>query len=1198
MAVHQEYGHKHRHLGEDRYVRVHIYPNMAAANADVATADARIIYVADLQTFFGGKPGAWVDLGSGSGSGGSSIVPPVSNPGDLPDATPYPAGSIINVVLGTGVFTLQPGEVAASGVNPGDVIEVSGSLDTGANPWLDGAYTIIAKDDGTDTVTVDPGDLPAIPVPPSTSFGNANLLVGGPINGAIAIVDPDPVTGGPALWVFQALTNSWVRHTDADPRIVLIDASRIFTAFPQVDATAGSPTTGRMLIPLDYLNFRIQGILIDAADVLDIDSAGAQTVVQLDWDNTGAINYAGKRITFAGTGTTLDGNTYDILSNDNAAQMSVTLTTNEGVTAGAGGTADVIEDESGVYATEEFVNDVMAAHLAAFNHASFLDGAAADALIGTNHELPTSILAGLNIQSIASATDRVTFAAPLPAGVVRPGMVLTIAGTVSNNGTGTVYAVGADFVDLKPGSITVSEGAGGTGDIARGWDHDDLAASAGGLPAHIANPADPHAAAGYLTAATVGIYAPSYIFLNNAIAAHDTSPMAHGNIQGQLDALSAEVDGAGKETKTTTAVVIEPPATHYRPGMPVITDARSGIWRRCDAGEQPEGMCFDLAVEEAPGTADVGGNIGTDRIAITGGSMALADFVIGHGYRFPTVWAGDPEFLILGKDEAGGELIVQPPVPATAAGAAVVVAELPAASTVVLSGITRIPNARPKVGDAAVLSIRRASDLGGFLAQLDLAETPILEAGDQLVLSGHTLSEDKNGTYEVLQVVEGLFSTPAVVLAGSPRTLIPATTIDIDSTLKKITFDNSVSVGELQAGMALIIASSGSGNDGIYTVDTNLLFTDPLENAVTVIEALAADEIGVATGQVDTDYAAPFLSPGYPGLDVLGSFLGALNIIAIDQGTGIVKVNKNSLNSPVGGVDTLRITGPVASGDYPITAVNVVPADYDEITVSGLPVGSTRTDGIWGYADVVDRDAANVDEIDVDDGAGDGVITFKAGVNLVTLGVLAGDSVYLNSDDNFYIGTVKSVDSAVQMTVDGLIGGTDKGPGVPTGSCAIQRLDYADGGADVSSDSETNSFDNPPSYSDPSVPFYFDGSQNHRYSKTRSVFELGHQLDAFTFNVKIERVEAPITIAGPITHIAQFGEVIFADPTGGQVDITLPDEGAGRVAILVKAAGTVNANTQVGDTIGSAAATTVTRNLADDSLVLERDGVNSYFEVK
>lgn len=50
-------------LAEGRNLRLHTYPDLAAANADVASAPGRMIYVVSLKTAFFGMPGRWYPVG-------------------------------------------------------------------------------------------------------------------------------------------------------------------------------------------------------------------------------------------------------------------------------------------------------------------------------------------------------------------------------------------------------------------------------------------------------------------------------------------------------------------------------------------------------------------------------------------------------------------------------------------------------------------------------------------------------------------------------------------------------------------------------------------------------------------------------------------------------------------------------------------------------------------------------------------------------------------------------------------------------------------------------------------------------------------------------------------------------------------------------------------------------------------------------
>jgi hypothetical protein len=64
----RQYGSRDFRLAEHLNARVHIYASLEAANADLANAAARVIYVSSVGAFYGGIPGAWVPL-SAAGTG-------------------------------------------------------------------------------------------------------------------------------------------------------------------------------------------------------------------------------------------------------------------------------------------------------------------------------------------------------------------------------------------------------------------------------------------------------------------------------------------------------------------------------------------------------------------------------------------------------------------------------------------------------------------------------------------------------------------------------------------------------------------------------------------------------------------------------------------------------------------------------------------------------------------------------------------------------------------------------------------------------------------------------------------------------------------------------------------------------------------------------------------------------------------------
>lgn len=310
------HGDQHRKLGQDKYVRLHIYPTIASANADTATAEARLCYIAETQSVWYGKPGAWLELATGTSSTQGSYPDPAS----LPIGSVVAIGNISDANDATGDITFAV-PLAGLGLMVGSTLVVTGSADNVAAPFLDGSYTILAIDEITDVVNVGPGAFPA-PALPVASFGTGSAYVGAPPDGDLAVVNPDPFTGGPAIWVFRSATNDWVQHTNADPRIVLLDQ-------------------------------------------------------------------------FGG-------------------------------------------------------------------------------LIGSTHELPTILHSALGVLSISDATQRITLSAPLPVNV-RVGHTVLVSGSVGINGPHTVYGIGADYVELAPGTIAAPEGAGAQIDVIQGYDHNAYA---------------------------------------------------------------------------------------------------------------------------------------------------------------------------------------------------------------------------------------------------------------------------------------------------------------------------------------------------------------------------------------------------------------------------------------------------------------------------------------------------------------------------------------------------------------------------------------------------------------------------------------------------------------------------------------------------------------------------------------------------
>lgn len=63
----KSYGNRDFNLGELRNFRLHIYPTLAAMNADVSSAQARVAYCIETDRTYFGKTGAWVGLANATG---------------------------------------------------------------------------------------------------------------------------------------------------------------------------------------------------------------------------------------------------------------------------------------------------------------------------------------------------------------------------------------------------------------------------------------------------------------------------------------------------------------------------------------------------------------------------------------------------------------------------------------------------------------------------------------------------------------------------------------------------------------------------------------------------------------------------------------------------------------------------------------------------------------------------------------------------------------------------------------------------------------------------------------------------------------------------------------------------------------------------------------------------------------------------
>lgn len=79
-SLKQHHGRHNYNMGEATYLKVHVYATVAEAQADLPTSVSRIIYVAETQRFYCGRPGTWVGFGTST-----TWEDPVQTPDDLPN---------------------------------------------------------------------------------------------------------------------------------------------------------------------------------------------------------------------------------------------------------------------------------------------------------------------------------------------------------------------------------------------------------------------------------------------------------------------------------------------------------------------------------------------------------------------------------------------------------------------------------------------------------------------------------------------------------------------------------------------------------------------------------------------------------------------------------------------------------------------------------------------------------------------------------------------------------------------------------------------------------------------------------------------------------------------------------------------------------------------------------------------------------
>lgn len=392
------YGDHDFKYGQLRFARVHIYPSVAAMNAEAAYAVARLVYVQENQTYYIGKPGAWVELGTGGGGGGGGGGS-VPDPADLDHQYPDVVGSILAVDVVNSRFTLDfnPGDL--DHLQAGDALVVSGSEDSGAVNWLDGSYDILAVNPGTGVVDVVPGSIPAIPNPPEVTFGNYNAVDQTfPSDGQLAVVNPDPDTGEPAIWIYDAADSAWYNANSLDDRQLWRDGSRTATGWISLGALLTNlPPNLQNLVTRNYVEARINGYSTGRHGISTVVS-GANTVVTFPTTDSAAVGAAvGKQLVVAGTSTALDGS-HAITAASWLANVATITIANVGVNVVSppGTVAIYVPDAEFATAAGLAVQAAaLAAHVAAANpHPVYTTDAEATALaaaeVTTHNNSPTA----------------------------------------------------------------------------------------------------------------------------------------------------------------------------------------------------------------------------------------------------------------------------------------------------------------------------------------------------------------------------------------------------------------------------------------------------------------------------------------------------------------------------------------------------------------------------------------------------------------------------------------------------------------------------------------------------------------------------------------------------------------------------------------------------------------------------------------
>jgi len=1055
MNVH---GDVNRNLGQDQFARLHIYPNLEAADNDVSTSVARMVYIASTQNVWFGRPGAWVAVATTATNGS------YDNTGDLPLGALVNLGDIESADTEASVVTFVD-DFSSVDLQIGNYVTFSGSLDDDDIEFLEGSYPIISFDNATRTIQFETGIF-GIPSDPVQTYGTADVYVGAPKDGEIAIVHPDPLFPGLAIWLFNAHTNTWVRHTDQDPRIILNDASRAFLTCPAIGAETADPTTQLQLTPLRYVWQIARGYLSPETAIVDTYAAG--WIGFPDASNT----YVGKRL-FVSQGNANDGYYAIVDVGTDLYQLSPVLPVTG---TGAVGFAIIKDSVALTNATESQLDDAISAITDVWLEA-----------LGSSHNIQTTLVSGQTITELNATTDVITFDDPLPPGIT-VGDQIEVSGTAFSNVKATIIAVTSNTVSVADGIITTTELAVGTANIVRGWDHSSFLDQA-----HIDDAANPHAAAGYLD--TAGVDARISVVslsageitaeIDERIELHDIASISHAAVEPRVTALEAASSAFNTSTAIDTPVELN--AVAAANGIPLTMV--SGIWTAvANNSDVITGILEKHTATSALGTCTAEGSAVDNSITVSLG-LTGSDFEPGLGYTFAGLGSG--MFVIDHID--GNILFCRNSVPTSTVGPGIAVVKYPK-SRVILSGRLSIPNAAVHLINAPIESIIRTKRQTGPASYIKLsADYPVttVAVGDQITVSTHTRSPYKNGTYTVANIDVAGNALGIAGFVGSPITGEGASVVALT---QSIVFDDYLDMLDVSAGQTLTISGSGAGNDGTYTIFT----VNQTTKTVTVTSALVSDESGIVV-TIDGNNLSMTEGPDFEGYNIVG--VQIKTIMKIDHVAGEVWVMPGSVAHAAAARSLVihAVTGDDSSdGSYTITAVTPG-TDYDIIEVTGLPSLLTRPLGQWGTAATATYESDNVTEVDVDDGTGNAAFTFA---HAVVIGVVAGDILTIEGTtaaDGQY--TVHTVVSTSKIKVVGIAPGTDQ-VGMTSAAGTVTRSNVSDGLCKTEDVGSTTAF----ASTTPSAPtqYYVDTGDAQKCSTVNtSASKVGYQIDKFTFIVRI-----------------------------------------------------------------------------------------------